>query len=202
MPLTLLPQLAMESFGADTSTGLIPAPHVLAYYAVFFLFGAFLYQRGITVSKWWAAALPPALLLLFPLTGYLFLSAASVHDEGNDAGATAIWLQFSVVQVAFTWLMCFGLMGLFRWLAATERAWVRYVSDSSYWLYLAHLTLVIAGQWLVLDWAVSVHLKFLVIVVAATILLLVTYQLAVRHTPIGALLNGPRRRRTAVHQAA
>ena len=39
-------------------------------------------------------------------------------------------------------------------------------------------------------------------VVAATILLLATYHLATRRTPIGALLNGPRRRRTAEPQAA
>ena len=93
--------------------------------------------------------------------------------------------------------MCFVLMGLFRWLAATERPWVRYVSDSSYWLYLAHLPLVVVAQRWAIDWDANVHLKFALIVLAVTPLLLASYHLAVRHTPIGAFLNGPRRRRPA-----
>ncbi len=44
LPLTLLGQLCMvQSFGPDTSAGLIPWPPVLAYYAIFFGFGAVLY---------------------------------------------------------------------------------------------------------------------------------------------------------------
>ena len=59
--------------------------------------------------------------------------------------------------------MCFGSMGLFRWIAARERFWVRYLSDASYWLYLTHLPLVIAAQILVVTWSMSIHLKFLLI---------------------------------------
>ena len=34
-------------FGPDTSDGLAPNPVVLSYYALFFVFGAHFYQRGI-----------------------------------------------------------------------------------------------------------------------------------------------------------
>ena len=195
VPLTLLAQFTMQWFGADTSTGLLIAPNVLAYYAIFFLFGAYLFQRGVTVPKWWAAAVPPALLVLYPLAMALLRWAAKTYDAGNEDTAGAIWLLGSVVQVAYTWLMCFGLMGLFRWIAATERPWVRYVSDSTYWLYLVHLPLVGVGQRLAVDWDVSVHLKFALIIVVVTLVLLASYHVGVRHTTIGAYLNGPRRRR-------
>ena len=194
VPLTLLAQFTMKWFGADTSTGLIIEPHVLGYYALFFLFGAFLFQRGVTVPKWWAAALPPTLLALYPLAMYLLRWAAKAYDAGDQDTVGAVWALGTVVQVAYTWLMCFGLMGLFRWIAAAERPWVRYVSDSSYWLYLAHLPLVAVAQRLAIDWDVSVHLKFAAIVIGITLVLLATYHTAVRHTPIGAFLNGPRRR--------
>ena len=195
VPMVALPQFFMLWIGADTSTGIVIAPHVLAYYALFFLFGAFMYGRGLAVPKQWAAAVPPALLLLYPLAVYVLRIAVREYDARNEELAAAIWLAGTVVQVACTWLMCFGLMGLFRWLAAAERPWVRYVSDSSYWLYLAHLPLIAVAQRLAVEWDANVHLKFALIVLAATALLLASYHLAVRHTPIGAFLNGPRSRR-------
>ena len=69
------------------------------------------------------------------------------------------------------------------------------MSDSTYWLYLAHLPLVGVGQRLAVDWDVSVHLKFALIIVVVTLVLLASYHVGVRYTPIGAFLNGPRRRR-------
>jgi ABC-type phosphate transport system ATPase subunit len=194
VPAVVVLQFFMLWIGADTSSGFVIAPHVLAYYALFFLFGAFVYGRGISLPKQWAIALLPALLLLYPLAVYGLRAAINEYDAGNEELAATIWLGGTVVQVAYTWLMCFGLMGLFRWLAATERPWVRYMSDSSYWLYLAHLPLIAVAQRWAIDWDASVHLKFALIVVASTAVLLASYHVVVRHTPIGTFLNGPRRR--------
>ena len=46
LPLTLLPQWLMNAFefGPDMATGLVPPPHLLCYYAVFFGFGAFYFD--------------------------------------------------------------------------------------------------------------------------------------------------------------
>ncbi|MDE2840896.1 MAG: acyltransferase family protein, partial [Chloroflexota bacterium] len=100
----------------------------------------------------------------------------------------------AVYQLIYTWLMCFGLIGLFRLIASRERYWVRYVSDSSYWLYLWHLPLIVFAQRLVLTWPMNAHLKFSLICITVTALLLVSYQLGVRYTPIGTMLNGKRER--------
>ncbi|MEO1980627.1 MAG: acyltransferase family protein, partial [Fuerstiella sp.] len=44
IPLTIVPQsmmgLLFPNFGPDTSAGLLPMPHILLYYAIFFFFGA------------------------------------------------------------------------------------------------------------------------------------------------------------------
>ena len=198
VPLVVPLQFFMLWICADTSSDAVIAPHVLAYHALFFLFGAFMYGRGMIVPKQWAFAVLPALLLFYPLAVYVLRRAIGVYDTGDGIGASAIWLAGTVVQVAYTWLMCFGL---FRWLAAAERPWVRYVSDSSYWLYLAHLPLIVVAQRWAIDWDANVHLKFALIVLAATALLLASYHLAVRHTPVGTFLNGPRGRRPAEPQA-
>ena len=190
VPLTLVPQLLMVEpvFGPDTSDGLIPNPVVLAYYALFFAFGAFIYQRGMVVSRWWAIVLLPALTVVF-LTALTLMY--EVEEEWSKPAA-------AVLQAVFAWMMCFGLIGLFRSIAAKERFWVRYMSDASYWLYLWHLPVIVVGYRLVLVWPISVHIKFGLISVGVTAVLLVVYQLGVRYTPIGTMLNGRRTRRMAI----
>ena len=47
--------------------------------------------------------------------------------------------------------MIFALIGLFRRYFSGENARIRYISDSAYWLYLAHLPLIQLIQVLVRD---------------------------------------------------
>ena len=186
VPLSLLPQLLMRepTFGPDTSDDLIPHPVVLVYYALFFIVGAFFHQRGISMRRRWSFALLPALLLAFPV---------GLATVGEDLPESARAVS-AVMQAAYAWLMCFGTIGLFKLVASKERYWVRYMSDASFWLYLWHLPLVAASQLLVRGWPINVHLKFLLIFAAAVAILLVVYQLGVRYTWVGTMLNGPRAR--------
>ena len=69
----------------------------------------------------------------------------------------------------------------------------RWFSDSAYWIYLAHLPLVLALQIAVLPLAWPPSLKLLLVFSTATALLLASYRWLVRYTWIGTLLNGPRR---------
>ncbi len=65
---------------------------------------------------------------------------------------------------------------------------------SSYWLYIAHLPLVMALQVVVsrFDW--PWYAKFGAILAVAYTVLLLSYQLLVRYTFVGAILNGRRRK--------
>ena len=98
------------------------------------------------------------------------------------------------MQAAYPWFITFGLMGLFRRYCPADNATMRYLSDSAYWLYLAHLPLIIAAQLAVKDWPIPALAKFLLIVTVVTAFLLWTYQTLVRYTWLGRFLNGPRAR--------
>ena len=195
IPLTLVPQLqmgdggAVRLFGPETSTEWLPIWHVLAYYAVFFAFGALLSGRsdgrgGVLVERigrWW------------PLLG---VGSAATFWIGLDItfDLDRSWFVASVLQVAYTWLTIVALIGVFRAVLGTERRGVRYLSDSAYWLYLAHLPFVVAGQTTIRNWDLPAGVKFVGLTAVTTLLLLASYQLVVRYTPLGTLLNGRRER--------
>ncbi len=194
-PITLIPQFLMgwepATFGPDTSAGWLPWPPILMYYAVFFGFGAVYYDAcddSGRVGRWWPALLPLALFVILPL-GLEFTYEPGEGEERMQRKFIA-----DVLQVCYVWLMSFGCMGLFRRLLNRENSKIRFVSDSSYWLYVAHLPLIVLTQGWVRDWDLPTALKFTIICVIVTAFLLVTYRYLVRYTWLGRLLNGARKR--------
>ncbi len=182
IPLTLIPQwfmgISFPQFGPDYSGGILPSPHTLVYYSIFFGFGALYYEGKDDVGRlgrlWWLL-LPFALFVLYPI--------AMVKLQERPITA--------IVQVMFAWTMCFGMIGLFRSTIKSESKVIRYLSDSAYWLYLIHLPLIIWAQAVVREWPLPATVKFLAICIVITLISLITYQLLVRHTWLGWLMNGP-----------
>ena len=185
LPLTMLPQyfmgIVIPVFGPDTSVGILPQPHVLLYYGLFFGFGALYFNYPDTdarVGRWWWVSLPLSLIVGIPL-GLIFLGS---------------YLIGGFIQVAFAWAVTFGCMGLCRKWLDSESKTLRYVSDSAYWLYLAHVPIVIALQAVVRSWPLPAIAKFTIVCVVTSAILLISYDLGVRYTWLGKLLNGPRER--------
>jgi peptidoglycan/LPS O-acetylase OafA/YrhL len=193
IPVTLLFQsmmvLRLPWFGPDTSTGILPAPHVLAYFGVFFAFGALYFvsddQEG-RLGKWWW------LHLAF---GWLVVLPWGMTQPGLPAPIGLF------LQVLYTWSISFGMLGFFRRCFRQENRVVRYLSDASYWLYLTHIPLVVLCQWWVYTWNLPVFIKFLTVAGVPTVVLLCIYHLVVRYTWIGTALNGPRMRAGCVSAA-
>ena len=187
--ITLIPQLFMQehSFGPDTSTGLIPDWYVLLYYFIFFLFGSTLFDlkshRGTPIVRTIGlrcSFLTIIGLIIFPFgIFYTFVESSS-------------WFLISIIQLIFTWTMAIGLIGLFKFLLSREKFSIRYYSDASYWMYLIHLPLVILAQGLITDWHIHESLKFFIICLSVTVVLLISYRFFVRYTFIGTLLNDVR----------
>ena len=199
VPLTMTAQYLMgiegqiPEFGPDTYTGLVPVPHVLLYYAIFFGFGAAYFGRndgGVHIGQWWQLALPLALVVFLAGVTLTFPEEGGIARGWARAGSLFL-------QAAYAWMMTLGLIGLFRATLGEGNARVRYLSDASYWLYLMHLPVIVVLQALVQDWPLPATLKLALMAAVTASTLLLVYHWGVRYTAIGRLLNGPRMRMRA-----
>jgi peptidoglycan/LPS O-acetylase OafA/YrhL len=95
-------------------------------------------------------------------------------------------------------LLVFGVMGVFLRHADDHSPLLRYLSDSSYWVYLAHMPAVVVLGGLLATTSLPASVKFWLAVAGTAAFTLATYSLFVRHTPIGELLNGPRGRKPSL----
>ncbi len=100
----------------------------------------------------------------------------------------------------------FAVLSLALRFASGYSAVRRYLADSSYWVYIVHLPLVMVGQILVVNETWPWFVKFGVVIGGTLAVSLVTYELLVRHSFVGGWLNGrripSRRRREAEFAAA
>lgn len=173
------------------SDSLVPEAPIVAYYGLFFVFGWLLYRHvdlldGLTLHhrRYLALAVP---LLATPVVSLM----RSRVDDPNWGLYAAAAISSSAV---YTWLMVFGLMGLFLRVFRRENARIRYISDSAYWLYLAHIPVVPFLHVIAAQVSAPLLVKYFAVTAVAFVLLFLSYEHMVRYTWLGALLNGRRHR--------
>jgi peptidoglycan/LPS O-acetylase OafA/YrhL len=193
--LYLTPDWVMWTGIASPDTGLVPRwPPAIGFGSAFVL-GWLLQRQSGAFTVWrqrWALHLGAAAAL----TAVSYWLVERVPDP--LAVAPGIKLAYAVTYAIAAWSWIIGLIGAALRFFASESAVWRYLADSSYWLYLAHLPVVFALQLAVRNWPLHWTVKFPLVVTVAAVLLLVTYHYCVRFTWIGVILNGRKHERGAV----
>ena len=98
----------------------------------------------------------------------------------------------ALLYVLAIWTATFAVIAMALRFLSNPSPVRRYVADSSYWIYLIHVPIVIVLQGLVRDLDWPAELKIVAILAVALPLMLASYQFLVRGTVIGAVLNGRR----------
>ncbi len=111
---------------------------------------------------------------------------------------------FTASYVIAMWSWIFAIIGASVRYLSGESPVRRYVADSSYWIYIAHLPVVAALAVVVRDWPVHWSIKYGFILAVGFAVLFASYHFLVRPTFIGEWLNGRRypRVRRAVRENA
>jgi peptidoglycan/LPS O-acetylase OafA/YrhL len=101
----------------------------------------------------------------------------------------------SGMGAAVVWLLFFGLTGLFLRHLDRPSGAIRYLVDSSYWIYIVHFPFMfwIPGVLSGLAW--SPWAKMAIVLSLTSLIGVVSYDLLVRSSAIGAALNGRRYQR-------
>ena len=180
-------------FGIKTPDfGIVPNTMALVSFGTVFAFG-WLLQRQMDLLEKWRAMWPANLVLAVALTAgclYLAGTAPLLVPAAGD------WkeLVYACAYAFAIWCWVAGLTGLAMQVFSKRNPAIRYVADASYWIYIAHIPVVMALQAAFLDLDVAIWPKFALLNAAAFAILFASYALLVRHSFIGAVLNGKRPR--------
>jgi glucan biosynthesis protein C len=182
---------------------LVPQVDALVGYGMVFGFGWLLHRQAdllFALVKRWPVYLGAAVVL-----SVVCLSIAGLTPRWKPYLHGRDLLIYTVAYMTGLWCWALGLVGVgLRFLSdASPRR--RYIADSSYWLYLMHMSVIVffTTLFIPLHWHWSV--KYLLTIAGSTLLLLLSYHYLVRSTWIGAILNGrrhPRVRANAAQPAA
>ena len=131
--------------------------------------------------RWWPLYLLAAVALTVVCAR--IIGAATLDPASLPSGTGARLLTAALYPLAI-WAWCLALIGAAMTLLSRENRVIRYLSDASYWIYVVHLPIVIALQVLVSPWAIGWQAKYPLILAVALPVLLASYQLLVRNTPV------------------
>jgi peptidoglycan/LPS O-acetylase OafA/YrhL len=178
----------MEEGALDDPSGFVPEARILLTYLSFFAFGWLLY-RNQAFPRLRRATSFVGFGLAAALVGFYFIW----RSEQPGGADMVVWFLGSAWFLGLSmWLFTLGFTGVCLRLLERPISWIRYLSDSSYWLYLAHMPVLLVFQIAVARTGWPPGLKALVVLGASVPTLLASYHLLVRFTWIGAILNGRR----------
>lgn len=179
-------------FGVPTpDTGLVPNPVALTAFGTAFGLGFLLDRRRdllVRIERLW---------LLFTVVA-LGAGAAAMAMLGGPVPVLtpvadpSMKAALAAVMALAVFASTFAVLSLALRFASGHSAIRRYLADSSYWVYIVHLPLVMVGQALVINMTWPWWAKFAIVVAGTMAVALTTYELLVRHSFVGRWLNGRR----------
>ncbi|MBN9090173.1 MAG: acyltransferase family protein [Reyranella sp.] len=178
-------QLLMPDPWIEDPPGFVPVFRIVAVYAVPFAVGWLLFLQSdlletIARRAWLYAALA------------VVASVAYRYSYGLPLDRAVLFYLIRGVHAAAEWLLILGVAGLFLRYLSDHSPYRRYLCDSSYFLYIAHMPVILAFQLLLKDVPLPPLAKFAITLAGTVAVLLPVYRFGVRPTFIGAILNGRR----------
>jgi peptidoglycan/LPS O-acetylase OafA/YrhL len=167
----------------------LPVPRIVIAYTLPFFFGWLLFRNRDLLDSFRRDAWKQT-ILAGALLGAWMLFIAPIQQRPE------YWYWVKPLRAAagalILWLLVFGLTGLFLRYCSRERPFARFLADGSYWMYLMHMPVVMVYQMALAPLAWPSAVKVPIVVMLSLPTLALSYDVLVRATWVGALLNGRR----------
>jgi len=196
-PLLLIPAMASQPMPFPAAERIYPELWSFGFYGMFFIFGMALNKAENLLDK--LEEYVP-LLLVIGVIGYGYLYAQmpktiTIEDMGKAVNGMAFsWQHFThaVLEAYVSVYMTIVCLTVGRKFLNRQNELLRYISDSSYWVYIIHLPVLFYLQFILLDVNYGAWIEFAISSLGTMAIGMISYKLLVRRTPIGILLNGKR----------
>jgi glucan biosynthesis protein C len=176
----------LETSMVNASTSLIPDLNTFVFYFFFYIVGWILFKSKDLLNSFmkydWQFV---AFAVFLIITQGLLIQYSGMDLKPNSN--SAILISFNSIIV---WLFIFGITGLFIRYGSKHSKRMRYISDSSYWVYLIHLPLTAIIPAFIWEFPLPALVKFIIVLSLTTLICFATYHYLVRNTFIGKFLNG------------
>lgn len=189
-PLALTPWLWMTFMPFPAPNQFMPQLWAVGFFGLFFAYGYALFNSSRQLDffeRYWSQLVLASFILSLIFLEFL-PEKATPHESGSLA--KLVLTLCTAYMAVFMSIAC--LVGA-RKLLNQRNAFMTYLSDASYWIYIVHFPVVLAIQYWLMDQPGGAWYKFAVSSLGALGICMVSYALLVRGTPIGGLLNGQRK---------
>lgn len=204
-------------------SGLETAINDIAYYALFYVVGAVLYGNRhvlqLLANHSWRY-----LLISIPFLLYIHEPSHRLHGSASVITDITTWSIFDsktweftgwnlwsegivyggwqkiiivFIRVQLCWLLCFAFIGLAQRYLNRPSAFIRYLTDSAYWVFWIHLPITFGFSKLVLQMeSLNSLTKCYLVLVASLIVIYGSYNVCVRYSLLGDYFMGKRKQRS------
>lgn len=184
----------MNHWGVDTpDKTLTPHISVSLLYGGFFLFGWMVHRQASLMESFARLTWEKFALCLLAIIVTTQLSRFEMnfgHQQYKLIKASFV-LSYAIMM----WSLVTLTIGLFKRLLNRPSRTVRYIADASYWLYLIHLPIVVWLQIAFAEFDIHWSIKLVAISSITILIAILIYDVFIRSTFIGAILNGKRKPR-------
>lgn len=182
------PLALVDGIAHVTWTGTGAVAEILVY-LLCFLYGYAMYadERIIeAMRRQWAPALAAGLLLWLSAERWLVSWPPQPYD--NAMGS----IFFIPLRGVIAWFWVVGLVGVFSRYANRTSKVLRYLSDAAYPIYILHVAAIVSIGYFVVRLQAPLPLKFVIIMLAAYIVLIGVYEVVIKHVRVMRTLFGLR----------
>lgn len=204
LPLFLVPALYSVKVPASTPDSFSPQLWSYGYYGLFFFFGwHFFYHQGyLDKIKGHLWKLTLFCLIAFSLFVFVMPVVNFATSPSSDIVAAKIFWSANFEHLFLVGLeayLSFYLVIIFLYLGKKllnkESRLMRYISDASYWIYLVHVPLLLYFQTFFVPMEMPLIFKFFLSIALVFIVSTVVYDLLIRYSFVGSMLNGKKSRK-------